>query len=481
MRYVSIVIVVASCSHGTPSAIDAEVAPVDAIVVDEPGFTAQYFTAYRELAATRTELAIDHSWGTGAPADGVGADHFSARFTGTLELATAGTYAFAVAADDGVRLWIGEQLIVDDWRPHLVEHHAASVELAAGRVPIRVEYFEADLGAELHVAWTPPGGTEAVLDGAHVRTAAPIAAAPKPPYANPVLDSNCPDPGILAVGAPVTYYALCTGGKFPIRRSHDLVMWEATGATVFPTGKPPWAANGNRNWAPELHEVAGQFLVYYTSVNAANRLSIGVAHAASPTGPFVDRGSALVEDPLGVIDATYVRAGATHYLAYKIDGNSAGKPTPIYLRELAADGTAFAPGSAPVEILRNDPATWEGGVVEAPWIVEHAGRFYLFYSGNVYDARYRTGVARATSITGPYVKLGTPILANTSTWVGPGHGSVVAANGKDYFVYHAWHADGAGGNDASRGRVILVDAIAWANGWPAIAGPSAGLDVWPGE
>jgi len=109
--------------------------------------------------------------------------------------------------------------------------------------------------------------------------------------------------------------------------------------------------------------------------------------------------------------------------------------------------------------------------------------FYLFYSGNVYDARYRTGVARASAVTGPYTKRADPILKNDAAWVGPGHGSVVSVGTRRYFVYHAWHNNGAGGNDTSRGRKVLVDEITFANGWPVIndGTPSSGLVPWPGE
>lgn len=480
-RSFAVLVLAAGCSGSSVAdGPDAPATDPDAAVVVEPGFTAQYFASYRTPLTATTETTIDHAWANGEPVAGAGADHFSARFTATLDAETAGTYGFATNADDGVRLWINDTLVIDNWVPHFPERHAGTIDLPAGPAALRLEYFEADLGAELHLSWTPPGGTEAVLDAAHVHTAAPIEGAPKPPYANPVVPTNCPDPGVLAVGD--AFYALCTGGKFPIHKSYDLVMWEDTGKVVIPSGKPSWAANGGRNWAPEMHEVNGQYLVYYTSVNAANVLSIGVAHADSPTGTFIDRGSPLVQDPLGVIDASYVKAGATHYLVYKIDGNSQGKPTPIYIRELAPDGLSFAAGSTAKEILRNDPATWEGGVVEGPWITEHAGMFYLFYSGNVYDSRYRTGVARAASVTGPYTKLGTPILKNDAQWVGPGHGSVVSVGTKDYFVYHAWHNNGSGGNDTTRGRNILVDEITYANGWPKIndGTPSSGLLPWPG-
>lgn len=479
MRLVA-VLVLAACGTSSSPALDPDVDAGNE--PPAPGFRAEYFDQYRVLAASRVEGAIDHVW-EGSPVEGVGADRFSARFTATLHVPETGTYTFAVDSDDGMRLWVGDTLVIDDWRGHFPERHTQTVDLTAGDdFALRVDYFELDLGAQLRLAWTPPGGSEAVLE-TNVVTAPPVAGAPKPPYANPVVATDCPDPGVIAVAD--VYYAICTGGRFRIRRSYDLVMWEDTNAFVFPSGKPPYAANGNRNWAPEMHEVDGKFLVYYTSVNAANVLSIGVASATSPLGPFTDRGSPLVEHPQGVIDATYVRAGGKSYLAYKIDGNSVGQPTPIYLRELAADGMAFAPGSTQVEILRNNAATWEGGVVEAPWITEHDGMFYLFYSGNVYDARYRTGVARAAKVTGPYTKLASnPILRNDAAWVGPGHGSVVTAGAKHYFVYHAWENDGAGGNAAAAGRQILVDEITWgANGWPKIhdGTPSETPQVWPGS
>lgn len=246
-------------------------------------------------------------------------------------------------------------------------------------------------------------------------------------YANPVVPFDCPDPGILAAGgSEPRYYMVCTGGRFTIRRSADLVTWETTDAAILPEGKASWSANGRRNWAPELHRVGPRTVAYFTAASAEDRLAIGVASADDPLGPYEVAAAPLVEDPRGVIDATYFRDGdGRHYLFYKIDGNAQGGATPIYARELAADGLAFKAGSRAVEVLSNDPASWEGGVVEAPWVVKRGGRYYIFYSGNVYDQRYRTGVARAESVLGPYAKRGAPLLANDADWVGPGHGSVV--------------------------------------------------------
>ncbi|HEY8141178.1 MAG TPA: family 43 glycosylhydrolase [Kofleriaceae bacterium] len=297
----------------------------------------------------------------------------------------------------------------------------------------------------------------------------------KPTYVNPAVGFNCPDPGVLNDDG--RFYMVCTGGRFPIRVSDNLILWEDTGAAILPGGSAAWSANGGRNWAPEIHRVGDRYVAYFTAVNGADVLSIGAAWADSPLGPYTDRGGPLVEDPQGVIDATYFRDpdDGAHYLLYKIDGNAHGQPTPILIRKLAADGLSFA--GAPVEILRNDSGSWEGGVVEAPWLVKRNGTYYLFYSGNVYDGRYRTGVARSDSLVGPYQKHGAPILANDDTWMGPGHGSVVSVNGGDLFVYHAWRvSDG-------KGRFVLVDLIDWVDGWPAIndGTPSDDYMPWPLE
>src|SRR5512132_843465 len=416
----------------------------------QPGLRAEYFDGYMDPVLERIEPTLDHDWTDGAPGDGVGKDRFSARWTGSLVPLESGTYTLATETDDGVRLWVDGKLVIDDWHGHFVTRNEAVVELQAG-VPaeIRVDYFELDLAASARLLWSSAALPEEVIPTERL-LASPASSGlvgPRPPYANPVMDFDCPDPGVIGVskGGQPSYDIVCTGGSFPIRTSRNLVSWSDTKAAVIPAGKPPWAANGNRNWAPEIHAVGQGFVAYYTTVNGANVLSIGAAHATDVLGPYTDSGGPLVQDPLGAIDATFFEdEDGSRYLFYKIDGNSKGKPTPIYARELAKDGLSFAVGSTATKVLVNDAATWEGGVVEAPWVVRHDGSYYIFYSGNVYDHRYRTGGARASSLLGPYEKHGAPILGNNERWVGPGHGSVVSVGALDYFVYHAWSNAGDG-------------------------------------
>jgi len=453
-----------------------------------PGLYAEYYAGYLDRVLDRVEPTVDVDWADGGPAAEVGSDHFSARWTGFVTAPESGTYTIATETDDGVRLWVGDALVIDDWHGHFVTRNEGTIDLVAGvPTPIRLEYFEIDLAASMRLLWSSAALPEEIVPADALSTFATPSDlfGPKPPYTNPVIPSDCPDPGVLnLMDAPEpTYAAVCTGGAFPIRTSRGLVTWANTGTKILPSGKPSWAANGNRNWAPEIHRVGSELVAYFTSVNASNVLSIGVAHAATIDGPWTVTDAPLVQNAKGVIDATeFDDDDGSHWLLYKIDGNSVGQATPIFARQLSDDGLSFAAGSTATQVLTNDSSTWEGGVVEAPWVVTHDGMYYLFYSGNVYDYRYRTGVARSASLLGPYEKHGAPILGNNSRWVGPGHGSVVRAGSDDYFVYHAWTNAGDGTQLGADGRQVLVDRIDWSGGWPSISDgtPSHTPQPWPG-
>jgi len=168
---------------------------------------------------------------------------------------------------------------------------------------------------------------------------------------------------------------------------------------------------------------------------------------------------------VGLIDATAFVSGGTAYLAWKEDGNAQNAPTPIRARQLAGDGLSVTGATA---TLITNTLAWEGNLVEGPFVVEHDGSFYLFYSCNAYyDGRYAVGVARASAPLGPYTKAAAPIVTTGGHWVGPGHNSVVDGPGGDaYLVYHAWeigHVNGPGDS-----RKLLVDQIVWRDGWPAV-------------
>jgi uncharacterized protein YgiM (DUF1202 family) len=121
----------------------------------EVTWTAQYwsnvdFSGPPEV--TRTETAINHRWGEGSPHPAINADRFSARWTANVVL-EPGLYRFTTVSDDGVRVWIGGEQIIDNWTVHAEEVDVATVSLDGGAYQILVEYFENTGLATMILTW----------------------------------------------------------------------------------------------------------------------------------------------------------------------------------------------------------------------------------------------------------------------------------------------------------------------------------------
>jgi arabinan endo-1,5-alpha-L-arabinosidase len=323
-------------------------------------------------------------------------------------------------------------------------------------------------------------------------------------YSNPIEKSNNPDPGAIYVDDLKTVFVAVTtdnnsdADKFPIRASKitDLTSWPIV-SHVFPSGyKHPWA--GQDFWAPEIHFVTGQYVVYYTARKRdTGMLCVGAAYANQPTGPFTDIGQPLVlATTVGFIDATYFHDDTLNktYLIWKEDGNGLRPPepyTPIWAQELSRDGLRLV-GNDRVQLLANDPYTWEGGLVEAPWIVKHQGYYFMFYSSNVFNTdRYALGVARSQNLLGPYTKSpNNPFAHSDLYWAGPGHCSLIpvvpqisnmSPDAPQYLMFYHSYLQGAVGDGFP--RTLVMDGVHFTNDhWPYLDhySPSFGSTPIPG-
>lgn len=305
-------------------------------------------------------------------------------------------------------------------------------------------------------------------------------------FQNPVLRANFPDPGLLKVED--TYYAYATNGaskNVQLARSTDLIRWEIL--TDAMPSLPTWAQlGGGYVWAPEVIEIEGQYVLYYTARDKeADRQCIGVAVSDSPEGKFRDSNEqALVcqVEEGGSIDASPFRdADGTLYLYWKNDGNCCSQPTYLYVQELAPDGLSFV--GEPTRLVQNDDP-WEGRVVEAPTMWLHEGRYYLFYSGNDYGGfEYAVGYATCESAVGPCTDAPeNPILESIRDRqplvVGPGHQTIILdEDGDTWMVYHVWEVNSAGSKTDR--RFMVMDPLLWENGVPRIAGPTTSPQPLP--
>jgi MSHA biogenesis protein MshQ len=102
---------------------------------------------------------VNFDWGTGRPSTAVPVDGFSARWSGFLVAPATGSYVLQTVSDDGVRLVLNGQTLIDQWNDHSPTTHTAnSVNLVAGqRVPIRLDFYENGGGATVRLQWRTPG------------------------------------------------------------------------------------------------------------------------------------------------------------------------------------------------------------------------------------------------------------------------------------------------------------------------------------
>ena len=297
-------------------------------------------------------------------------------------------------------------------------------------------------------------------------------------FQNPVLSSDFPDPYILPVNG--SYYAYATnafGKNVQVSRSDDLVHWDLP-KDAMPT-LASWVRLGRPDvWAPEVMQVGGRYLLYYTARDeASGKQCLGVATSEAPEGKFRDENDhpfVCQTSEGGSIDAHPFRdEDGSLYLYWKNDGNAVGMATYIYVQELTPDGLGFL--GEPVRLVRNDVA-WEGGVVEAPTMWKREGRYYLFFSANSYAGlEYAVGYATCDTPTGPCEDAPeNPILASRMEEplvIGPGHQAIVKDKaGQTWLVYHAWQVTGGlRGNS----RFMWLDRLEWREGKPAVEGPTA--------
>ncbi|MFN8465026.1 MAG: PA14 domain-containing protein [Caldilineaceae bacterium] len=104
---------------------------------------------------------INFNWGLGSPGPSVPADHFSARYERTLPLAP-GSYLLTLRMDDGARLYVDDQLVLDDWRAGPVRELSA-VRTVGSSPRLRIDYFEENGEASISFAMTPMSDLPPIL------------------------------------------------------------------------------------------------------------------------------------------------------------------------------------------------------------------------------------------------------------------------------------------------------------------------------
>jgi len=105
----------------------------------------------------RLDAQVNFDWADKPAAPGVPTEDFSVRWTGQVQAQHAENYTFHVEADDGVRVWLGDRQIIDEWRQQSTTVVSQPVALNAGQFyPLTIEYYSAKPPAMAKLKWSSP-------------------------------------------------------------------------------------------------------------------------------------------------------------------------------------------------------------------------------------------------------------------------------------------------------------------------------------
>ena len=112
----------------------------------------------------RYDATIDYDWGESAPFIGVNSDRFSVRWIGTLTPQFTEHYTFHTVTDDGVRLYINTNIIIDAWKEEFMNLASIPMVLYAGqRYDFRMEVFENTARAISKLYWSSPSTPRTII------------------------------------------------------------------------------------------------------------------------------------------------------------------------------------------------------------------------------------------------------------------------------------------------------------------------------
>lgn len=136
------------------------------VIATGTGLKGEYYDNqdFTVLKLTRVDATVNFAWGNGSPHASVASDTFSVRWTGQVQAQYSQSYTFYTTSDDGVRLWINGQLIINNWTDHGPTENSGTITLVANqRYDIKMEYYENGGGAVAKLSWSSASQPKQVI------------------------------------------------------------------------------------------------------------------------------------------------------------------------------------------------------------------------------------------------------------------------------------------------------------------------------
>ncbi|MDQ6656152.1 MAG: DUF1800 family protein, partial [Verrucomicrobiota bacterium] len=399
---------------GSPNAASVVISPAG--VANGTGLTGYYYNSTStainagysanlflpaNLRLTRNDATVDYVWNNVSPGAGVNATYYTVRWLGQVQPQYSGTYYFVTKTNDGVKLWVNGQLIVDKWVQQSATEWTGAIDLRAGVLyDIRMEYFQATGNGEAHLSWYSEDQVKQVIPMQRLYPATAIAA---PPSITSALSA------VGFVGQPFSF-AVTASNTTNVATSFSL--GENSGALP-----PGLALNPGTGVISGTPTVAGEYQVALIATNANGTGSSVLNVQVLNTGSAVTRevwsrgvtGPAISDIPLdatpAIDQALVTLEDNTAYpdnTAKRLRGYFTAPATGNYYFWIAASNNAelwIANDSEPVNKVRRawvtapgtGPEIWDAQVNQkSPWLALVAGRRYY------YEVLHNHGVGTTT-------------------------------------------------------------------------------------
>lgn len=126
--------------------------------LSQHGLIGEYYLDenFGTLFKKRPDPSVNFRWLRGKPMPGFRSEHFSVRWTGYVKATDNGLHEFYTISDDGVRLWIDEQQLIDDWGIHGGTLDKGKISLTPGYHRVRLEYYQGEGDSVIKLQWKRP-------------------------------------------------------------------------------------------------------------------------------------------------------------------------------------------------------------------------------------------------------------------------------------------------------------------------------------
>jgi hypothetical protein len=176
------------------------------------GLSAVYYdnADFTGASVARVDATVNFNWKGGTPAPHISSDTFSVRWTGQVQPSFSQTYTFSTVSDDGVRLWVNGQQIINQWTAHAAREDSGTITLQAGsKYDIKLEYFNNFGGSVAQLSWASNSQAKQIIPQAQLYSTSSGVVPPPvtPPVTPPIVEPPVTPPATgTGNGLSAVYY-----------------------------------------------------------------------------------------------------------------------------------------------------------------------------------------------------------------------------------------------------------------------------------